>query len=127
MNTKKVIVGIAQVLLSLALLMAGLMKMATPYEELIVQMAWTKQVSPFIVFLIGLLEVLGVLGMNLPYVLKKYKKLVPIAAAGLTLTMFGAIMTHLLLGESIIAALVLFIIAGFVTYSRRHLYTNTSL
>lgn len=118
MKVKKIMVGVAQGFLSVAMLGSGVMKTITPYEELVAQMPWAENVSPFVVTLIGVLEVLGVIGMNLPFLLKKYKKLVPIAAGGLALTMLGAVVTHLLLGENFAAALVLLAIAGFVTYSR---------
>jgi len=121
MKTKRIVVGIAQGLLSLALLMAGIMKMSTPYDELVQQMAWVEAVPPAVVMLIGALEVLGVIGMNLPFLLKKFMKLVPVAAGGLALTMLGAIFTHVALGENFVAALVLFAIAAFVTYSRKGL------
>jgi len=118
MKVKKVIVGIAQGFLSIAMLGSGIMKLLTPYEELASQMSWAEHVSPFIAILIGLIEVLGALGMNLPFLIKKYKKLVPIAAAGLALTMLGAVVTNILLDENFIAALVLFVIASVVSYSR---------
>jgi len=127
MKVKKIIVAVAQGLLSLAMLGSGIMKIMTPYEELASQMSWAENVSPFIVILIGLLEVLGVLGMNLPFLIKKYMRLVPIAAGGLSLTMFGAVLTHLVIGETIMAALVLLIIGSFVTYSRRSLLKPQSL
>jgi len=121
MTLKNVMTGIAQGFLSIAMLGSGLMKIMTPYEEIAAQMAWAQNVSSSIVFLIGLLEIFGVIGMNLPYLLKKYKKLVPIAAGGLALTMLGAVLTHAIIGENIIAALVLLVIASFVTYSRLNL------
>ena len=121
MKVKNVFIGIAQGLLSIAMLGSGLMKIMTPYEEIAAQMTWAQNVSSSIVILIGVLEVLGVVGMNLPYLLKKYKKLIPIAAGGLALTMFGAVLTHMFIGENFIAALLLLAIASYVTYSRLHL------
>ena len=118
MKAKKVIVAIAQGLLSIAMLMAGVMKVITPYEELVTQMTWAKGVAPPMVVLIGILEVLGVIGMNLPYIIKKYKQLVPVAAGGLALTMLGAVATHILIGDSFGPALFLLALAGFVTFSR---------
>lgn len=127
MKAKKIIAIVAQGLLSIAMLMAGVMKVITPYEELINQMAWTKSVSPSIVVLIGTLEVLGVIGMNLPFIIKKYKQLVPIAAGGLTLTMLGAVITHLQIGDSFGPPLFLLAIAGLVTYLRFELIRKNEL
>ena len=94
------------------------MKMITPYDELVTQMAWAESFSAFAVYGIGALEVLGVIGMNLPFLLRKYKKLVPLAAGGLALTMLGAVVTHAVRGENVIAPIVLFVLASFVTYVR---------
>lgn len=127
MKVKKVIVGIAQGFLSIAMLGSGIMKLLTPYEELASQMSWAEHFSPFIVILIGLIEVLGAIGMNLPFLIKKYKKLVPIAAAALALTMLGAVVTNILLDENFIAALVLFAIASVVGYSRLSLLKKDAL
>jgi len=121
MTVKNVMIGIAQGLLSIAMLGSGLMKIMTPYEEIAAQMTWAQNVSSSIVFLIGLLEISGVIGMNLPYLLKKHKQLIPIASGGIALTMFGAVLTHAFIGENIIAALVLLVIASYVTYSRLNL------
>jgi len=127
MKAKKIIVGIVQGFLSIAMLGSGLMKLMTPYEEIAAQMSWAEKASPFIVMLIGVLEVLGVLGMNLPFLIKKYKKLVPIAAGGLALTMLVAVITHMIIGENFIAALVLFVLASFITYSRSELFKIKNL
>ena len=118
MKAKKITVRVVQGLLSVSLLMAGVMKIMTPYEELVVQMSWAKNVSPFVVTLIGTLEVLGVVGMNLPFVFNKFKQLIPIAAGSLALTMLVAVFTHLLLGENFVAPMVLLVLAGYVTLSR---------
>jgi hypothetical protein len=127
MKTKKIIVGVAQGLLSIAMLMAGVMKVITPYEELITQMTWAKSVASPLVVLIGVLEVLGVVGMNLPFIIKKYKQLVPVAAGGLTLTMLGAVVTHILIGDSFGPPLFLLVLAGFVTFSRFELIRKNEL
>lgn len=118
MKAKKIVTGVAQTLLSVVMLMAGVMKVITPYEELITEMSWAKSFTPLLVTIIGVLEVLGVIGMNLPFIIKKYKPLVPVAAGGLALTMLGAFATHVLLGENFISTLVLLALACFVTFSR---------
>ena len=121
MKIKKILIGIAQGLLSISMLMAGTMKIITPYEELVKDMPWAEDFAPMMVILIGALEVLGVIGMNLPYLLKKYKQLVPLAAGGLALTMLGAVVTHMMRGEDFIPPLAILLIALIVTYSRRGL------
>ena len=114
-----IVTWIIQVLLSLGLLMAGVMKLMTPYEELVKEMSWTEDFSATQIMIIGALEVLGVIGLNLPFLLKKFKKLVPIASAGLAMTMIGAILTHIGRGENLVPPMVLLAMALFVTYSRK--------
>ena len=118
---------IVQILLAVVFIMAGVMKVITPYEELVTQMTWAKSVAPPMVVLIGILEVLGVIGMNLSFIIKKYKQLVPIAAGGLTLTMLGAVVTHILIGDSFGPPLFLLVLAGFVTFSRFELIRKNAL
>lgn len=52
--------------------------------------------------------------------------LVPIAAAGLTLTMVGALLTHITRVEEFIPALVIMLLAIFVTFARKDLLLNPS-
>ena len=86
-----------QILLTLALGLFGLQKVAMPIPDLIAQgMLWIEDFPAWQVRAIGALEVLGVLGLTLPFVFKALPKLlVPLAAAGLSLTMMGAVFTHL--------------------------------
>ena len=127
MKAKKIITGIIQGLLAVAMLMAGGMKLSTPYEVLSEQMLWVQSVSPGMVKTIGALEVLGAIGLFLPYLIKKYRQLIPLAAIGLALTMLGAIITHAMLNENIVAPLVLMIMAGYVAYSRKAFFKAESL
>jgi len=120
-KTMNIVTGVVQGLISVAMLMSGLMKSMTPYEELVKDpnMAWAGDFSAMQIMTIGILEILGVIGLNLPFLLKKFKKLVPIAGAGLALTLAGAVMTHLGRGENFVPPLVLLAMALFVTYSRK--------
>lgn len=115
--------GVLQGLLSVGLGMPGIMKIITPYESLVADpnMAWAADFSPLQIQVIAVLEILGVIGLNLPYLLKKFKKLVPISAAGLALTMIGAIVTHAGRGENFIPPLVLLLVSLFVAYARKDL------
>jgi hypothetical protein len=79
-------------------------------------MAWAADVTDGQFRTLGLLEVLGALGLILPSALGIAPMLVPLAATGLALTMVGAIVTHLRLGETdrlavpiIVLALALFV------------------
>ena len=70
--------------------------------------------------LIGSLEILGAIGLILPAVTGIWPWLTPVAAAGLALTMVGAMITHGRRGEysSIAFNLVLLLLALFVVYGR---------
>lgn len=76
---------------------AGLMKLLTPYEKVTANpnMAWAGDFSAGQVKAIGALEVLGALGVVLPWALDVVPVLSPIAAIGLAVVMVGAIATHL--------------------------------
>jgi DoxX-like family len=69
---------------------------------------------------IGVLQVLGAIGLILPWALKIQPRLTPLAAAGLTIIMIGAIVTHLMRGEvaQAIPALIITLLAAFVVYAR---------
>ena len=111
---------IVQILLALAFAMAGIMKVTQPIDRLETRMGWVKDVGPRGVRLIGSLEILGAIGLILPAVTGILPWLTPVAAAGLALTMVGAMITHGRRGEysNIGANLVLLVLALFVVYGR---------
>ena len=95
-----VLAWILQGVLGLAFLAAGGMKLAQPRKRLIDSgMGWAEDFADGPVKLIGALEVLGALGLVLPVLLGVAPVLTPIAAAGLTLLMAGAVVTHVRRGE----------------------------
>jgi hypothetical protein len=95
-----VLAWILQGVLGLAFLAAGGMKLAQERKKLVDSgMGWAEDVSDGTVKLIGGLEVLGAVGLVLPTLLGVAPVLTPIAAAGLTLVMAAAVVTHLRRGE----------------------------
>ena len=78
---------------------------------------------------IGVLDVLGAVGLILPWALKIQPRLTPLAAAGLTIIMIGAVMTHLMRGEiaQAIPALIIMVLAAFVAYARTVLVPRTTV
>lgn len=122
----KIIIWIIQILLTLAFLGAGLMKLFTPYVELIAEpnMAWVGDFSALQIKVISILEVLGAFGLILPMILKKFQVLVPISAIGLALIMVGAIVTHSLRGESIIINLILLALTILIIWWRRSFFKS---
>ena len=111
---------VIQVLLGLAFLAAGGMKLSQPKEKLAENMGWVEDFSQPAVRLIGALEVLGAIGLVLPALTGILPWLTPLAALGLVLTMIGAALTHLRRKEygNIAVNVVLLVLAAFVAYGR---------
>ena len=105
-----------QALLAALFLMLGGMKVTTPLDQL---SAMTGLPGPLI-FLIGVSELLGAVGLILPGLLKIKTGLTPLAAAGLTVIALGATVFHLVIGDGLMALfpLVVGILAAFVAYGR---------
>jgi uncharacterized membrane protein YphA (DoxX/SURF4 family) len=125
-KTIKILTWTLQILAALAFIMAGIMKISTPYGDLVLaeNMGWVEDFSAIQIKIIGVLEFLGAIGMILPFVIKKFTFLVPLAALGLVLVMVGAIFTHLSREEPIIVNIVLLILNMSVVYLRRDLVLN---
>lgn len=84
---------IVQILLGLMFLMAGSMK-AFAYEKVKASMPWVKDSSKGLVTFIGVAELLGGLGLILPYATKIDPILTSAAALGLALVMILAAGFH---------------------------------
>lgn len=124
----KKIILIVQILAALAFIMTGMMKIFTPYEDLVLMenMGWAQDFTGTQITIIGILETLGGLGLLLPLVLKKLISLIPLAALGLALVMVGAIVTHIGRDEPVIVNLVLLLLTLSVAYFKRGLILNGS-
>jgi uncharacterized membrane protein YphA (DoxX/SURF4 family) len=116
----KYVLWVLQVLLGLAFLAAGGMKLIQPYAELAQQMAWVSDVPEVLVRFIGVAEVLGGLGLILPAATRILPWLTPVAAAGLALDMLLATLFHLVRGEVGVAVVPLLVglLATLVAYGR---------
>ena len=111
------VLWILQVLLAVLFTITGLTKLTQPREKLAAgMMSWAADVTDAQFRTIGVLELLGAAGLVLPGLLGVAHVLTPLAAAGLALTMVGAFLTHLRLGEigRLAAPVVLFAIAVLV-------------
>ena len=108
---------IVQALLAALFLFAGGMKLITPIEVLSVMSPFPGEFIRFI----GICEVLGAVGLILPYALRILPGLTALAAAGLVVIMVGATVTTLAIGGGLLAAptLVLGLLAGVVALGRR--------
>jgi hypothetical protein len=107
-----------QILLALLFLFAGGMKLILPIAEMTKQMPFPGWLLRFI----GVMEVLGGLGLILPWGLGIRPRLTPLAAIGLTIIMAGAV--ALTVGTGQTAAAVLPLVVGlltiFIAYQRWH-------
>jgi len=117
MNTA---IWVVQVLLALVFVGAGISKLAQPYEKLAARMGYVNDFSPGAIRAIGTWEVLGAIGVVLPAWTGILPWLTPLAAAGLSWNMAGAMSAHLRRKESsmLLANLVLLALAAFVVYGR---------
>lgn len=116
-----IVLWVVAVVLALAFLAAGGMKLGRPKAALAESgLGWVEDFSPGAIKAIGALEVLGALGLVLPAVTGIAPVLVPLAATGLALTMVGAAVVHGRRGESQMIAVnvVLLALAAFVAWGR---------
>jgi hypothetical protein len=114
-----IVLWIAAGLLALAFLAAGFGKLSMPKDKLYDQgMTYVEDFSAGQMKGIGAVEVLGAIGLIAPAFVDSVSWLVPTAAAGLTVTMIGAIITHARRKESFAPALVLGLLAAFVAIGR---------
>jgi uncharacterized membrane protein len=111
---------VAQVLAAAIFLVAGGMKFIMPAEKM--------QEGPMslplgFIYFIGVCELLGALGLVVPGLLRVKVMLTPLAAAGLTIIMIGAVVVSILtMGAAAgIFPAVVGIATAWITYGRTHL------
>lgn len=109
---------IVQALLALAFAAAGVMKLAQPMDAIRERLPYVDDFNAGTIRLIGLLELLGAVGLVLPWGLGVAPWLTPLAALGLALTMVGAAVVHLRRREPVVVNGVLFALAAFVAWAR---------
>jgi uncharacterized membrane protein YphA (DoxX/SURF4 family) len=115
-----VVIWVLQVLVALALVVAGLTKLTQPRQQLATTMGWVEDFSDPGVRAIGALELLGALGLLVPAFTGVATVLVPLAAVGLALLMVGAAATHRRRGELPLIGIntVLLVLAVVVAWAR---------
>jgi uncharacterized membrane protein YphA (DoxX/SURF4 family) len=109
---------IVQVLLALLFLWAGGIKLVMPIEEMMKQMPIP--MPDWFLRFIGVVEVLGAIGLILPWLLRIRPGLAPLAATGLVIIMIGATVLTLMTGDITMALipLVVGILSAFVACGR---------
>ena len=113
---------VVQGLLAVAYLAAGFMKVVRSREQMVASggFDWARDVSDGAVKAIGAVEVLGALGLILPWLTGIAPILTPIAAVGLVVVQVFAARVHLRLGErkSMPVNVILLVLAAFVAIGR---------
>jgi uncharacterized membrane protein YphA (DoxX/SURF4 family) len=107
---------IIQVLLALLFLFAGGTKLIMPIEEMTQQMPMPGWFLRFI----AVCELLGGVGVIVPWLIRIRPGLTPLAAAGLVIIMIGATVVTLMTGDIAMALfpLIVGVFAAFVAYGR---------
>ena len=108
-------------MLAAEFMMTGIMKLVQKKESMADKMGFVEDFSQQQIYGIGILEIMGAMGVILPWATGILPWLTPLAAVGLGLTMVGAFLTHLRREELIpmgIMNIVLFSMAVFVAYGR---------
>ena len=110
---------IAAILLAVTFGMAGVTKLMQSKEKLAPKMSWVNDYSANGVKGVGLAELLGAIGLILPWATGILKWLTPLAAVGLAIIMVLAIVYHLRKKETqalpivtVLLALSLFVAVG---------------
>ena len=109
-------------LLAALYLAAGTMKLTQPQEKLLAtgNMNWVEEFDGSQLKSLGAVELLGAVGLVLPWALDILPVLTPIAAVGLAVLQSGALRTHLRRGETPLLPLnaVLLVLAAVVAVLR---------
>lgn len=117
-----VVLWIVAGVLAALYLVAGGTKLATPREKLLENpnMGWTGDFSAGAVKGIGAVEILGALGLILPWAFGIATVLTPLAATGLAIVQIGAIVVHARRKETkpLPMNAVLLVLAAFVAIGR---------
>lgn len=112
---------VISIVLALAFLAAGGLKLAQSKDQLVDKMPWVANATQGQVRAVGALEILGALGLVLPGLTGIAPVLVPLAAVGLCLMMIGAIVVHVRMGDSLAhaaPAIILALLCAFVAWGR---------
>ncbi len=104
------VILVLQIGLSIVFLYFGLLKMFMPIEKIEKKVSWARDYSESKLKFFGFLEVIGALGLILPYQLGILPILTPMAATGLAMVMAGAGVVHLRRDEINMIFLNIFII-----------------
>lgn len=101
---------ILQIGLACVFLYFGALKLFMPVEKIEKRVSWARDYSLNRIKMFGVLEILGAIGLILPYYTGVMPILTPMAATGLAMVMAGAALVHLRRDEIKMILLNIFII-----------------
>jgi uncharacterized membrane protein YphA (DoxX/SURF4 family) len=109
---------IVQGLLAALFLFAGGVKLVTPVDEMLKQMPLA--LPGWFLRFTGIVELLGAIGLIIPWLTGIHPGLTPLAAAGLVIVMVGAVIFTIMAGDIAMALmpLVVGLLCAFVAYGR---------
>src|SRR5213594_3886136 len=115
-----VVLWVVQGMLAVVFAGAGIMKLTKPRVEIAQQkgMGYAADYTDTQIKSIGSAEVLGALGLIVPWALGSVRALTPLAALGLALLMIGAVSTHVRRKEAFTTTAILGVLALFVAIGR---------
>jgi uncharacterized membrane protein YphA (DoxX/SURF4 family) len=118
-NLMNIVAWILQIVLAVAFLAAGGMKLARPKPALVsAGMGYAEDYTDSNIKLIGAIEVIGAIGLIVPWLTGIAPILTPTAAVGLALVMAGAVVVHIRRKEQFVPPLVLGVLALVVAVLR---------
>jgi len=120
-QTLNIFLWIGQVLLAFMFIYAGVMKTFQPIDELSQMLPWVTEYSKGFVRFVGLADLVGGIGVLLPYLFRWKTELTRLAALGIVTIMILAIGFHIIRGEYVALPMniVLGGIAIFIAWGRK--------
>lgn len=119
-NAMNILLWIAQGIAGAMFILAGAMKSTQPLEKLSGQMSWINDFSTGMVRFVGISELLGGIGLVLPWATGIVPVLTPLSGAALAVVMIAAAIYHVRKKEmkAIGMNIFLFALTVFVAYGR---------
>ncbi len=112
-----ILLWVLQVLLALLFLFAGVSKFLMPADEMAKNMP--SYLSVNFIYFIGVCEILGGIGLIVPWATRIMPKLTPIAAAGLIIIMIGAVVVTAPMGlGNAVVPVIVGILLAMIAYGR---------
>ena len=106
----KIMSVLIKVILISSFFVYGFLMLLKPHEVLSLELRWVKYFKPWMIKSISILEILGSIGMLLPFIFKKIPSKIGLYSLFLlTSIMFGAVVTHcIIIDNNFLPSIILF-------------------